>query len=641
MWLFAHLLSVTHGLAAALISIAVFYVAGLLLLPHRWQTSSRWPDSIVLGLAPYVLLCWVATRSRNIPLIYVTLVFGAGLWAVAAVRFQWLQAAIKFKAPHRNPEVRRWLAGFSILYVFAYLLVWPPAGAALLTLPSDGALDLVTYARYAKHLLAFGTANVDLATFGYLHSPASAFLLAWHSLLFLGDPLDAAMPLAFMLAALFGAIAVEVARFLFGLSWRAAMAIAAIALCAPMFRWTLDTYSLGELLSATSVLYLAGALGRAAFTRSLDGPLILGIVSGSTLLFFSAWAAAGSLSSIARGVVEVVRHFSPLAMIGLPSGMPRAASVPDALPSAALVVLPLVPLAWAAGASLLRRSPALARLGVSAVDRELTRSLVVYVAVAALIGNVAVQAVRSPAPARWPGAWRQLGEIGRMPFRAVTLKVADRPDGLSAALAMYYMPGRKAHVIGRGVLLDDLPFESVSREQPMFIQNFGCDGVGHSDTVFAPRVGCVLMAPPSMSVGTSYPFNRAFLFLHFDRMSARDPGGRWNADSTLNLRLTADPQRVRLDREIFINLLVNPFLPPGVMPQRLVVQWGTGRRGEVVVSERQWFSLPVGSNDWSGNRLWSVPVTIDFPDGRRILFHELALTESPRGHLAEMLQARP
>jgi hypothetical protein len=173
----------------------------------------------------------------------------------------------------------------------------------------------------------------------------------------------------------------------------------------------------------------------------------------------------------------------------------------------------------------------------------------------------------------------------------------------------------------------------------MFVQNLECESVGHADTVFAPGVGCLLMAPPSVAIGTSYPFNRAFLFLHFDRMSTRDPGGRWNADSTLNLRLTADPQRLRLDREIFINLLVNPFLPPGVKPQRLVLRWGSGRRGEAFVSERQWFSLPVGTEDWSGNRLWSVPVAIDFPDGGRILFHEFALTESPRGQVTGLIHA--
>ena len=111
-----------------------------------------------------------------------------------------------------------------------------------------------------------------------------------------------------------------------------------------------------------------------------------------------------------------------------------------------------------------------------------------------------------------------------MPFQAFTLKVADQPNGLSTALAMYYMPGRKSHVIGRGVSLDELPFDTVSRQQPMFIQNFGCQGVGHGDTVSAPGVGCLLMAPPSMTVGTSYPFNRTFLFLNFDRMTRARPG---------------------------------------------------------------------------------------------------------------------
>jgi hypothetical protein len=636
----AHLLSLAYGLSAALISLAAFYVVGLLLLPRRWHSSMRWPDCVVLGMTVYVLLCWVATSSRNIPLIYVMLVFGAALWVLVSVRFRWLRDTLE--ASPKNPATQEWVAGFGILYVLAYILVRTPAGAALLALPPDGALDLVTYARYAKHLMAYGTAHVDLAPFGYLHSPASAYLLAWHSLLFLGDPLNAAMPLLLMMAALFGTITVELARSVFGLFWRAAMAIAAIAVCAPAFRWALATYSLGELLSATSVLYLAGVSSRAAATRLVDGSLLLRITAGGTLLFFSAWSAAGSLGTIARGVFDVARHVSPLALLGLPSGTPLAAKAPEFLSSAALVVLPLVPLVWAAAAWALRRSSALERVDMSTVDRRLASAVVVYVAVGVIVGNVAVQAVRGPRPLNRPGAWRDLSQVDRMPFRAMTLKVADEPSGLSTALAMYYMPGRKANVIGRGVSLDDLPFEDVSRQQPMFIQNFGCEGVGHGDTVFAPGVGCLLMAPPSMTVGTSYPFNRTFLFLSFDRMTPRDPGGRWNTRSNLNLQMTADPQRVRLDRAMYMNFLVDPFLPPEVKPQRLVLRWGTDRRAEISVAGRQWFSLPVASNDWSGDRLWVLPVTIDFPDRRAMLFREVALTETPRGQVAvPMVSASP
>ena len=109
-----------------------------------------------------------------------------------------------------------------------------------------------------------------------------------------------------------------------------------------------------------------------------------------------------------------------------------------------------------------------------------------------IIGNVALQAASVSRPARWPGEWRQLNQIGRLPFQTFTLKVADEPGGLSTALAMYYIPGRKVHVIGRGVAIEQLPFENVSRQQPMFIQNFGCEGVGTWRYGFRTRRGMLV-----------------------------------------------------------------------------------------------------------------------------------------------------
>ena len=634
-WFVAHALSLAHGLAAALITMSVFYVTGFLLRPSRWQEAMRWPDNIVLGLTFYVSLCWVATTSRNIAVMYVALIFASVLWALGALRFRWLQST--FGAAYQNREVRTWLVGFSLLYVTAYLLIRPPAGAAFLTLPPDGTLDVVTYARYAKHLLTFGTASLERGSFDFLHSPAGAYLLGWHSLLYLGDTLDAAMPLLFMVSALFGAIALELAHSIFGLSWRAGIAIAAIAVCAPMSRSILATYSLGELLAATSVLYLISAFGRGAAARSISSARLVAITCGVVLLCFSGWTTLGSPGGIARGVVEAYRQFALLGLLGLPGAIPTAGRVPELLPSAALLVLPLVPLAWAAAAVAFRRYASMGRVMLSAIDRRLANALVAYFAVAVIAGNVAVQAVEGPGEVRWPGAWRDLHEVGRMPFPALTLRVADQPNGLSTALAMYYTPGKKVDVVGSEVPLDELPFDSVSKQQPMFIESYRCEGVGHSDTVSVQGVGCLLLAPPSMTVDVSYPFNRTFLFLQFDRMTSRDPGGRWNTQSTLNLKLTADPERAQLSRAMYINFLVNPFLPAEAKPQRLTLRWGTAHSGEVLIGERQWFSLPVGSGDWAGNRLWTLPVTIEFPNGRTMLFQEFALTESPRGAVAQDL----
>ena len=382
-------------------------------------------------------------------------------------------------------------------------------------------------------------------------------------------------------------------------------------------------------------MYLAGVIGSAVAARGRV-PRGACLVTGGVLLYFSARGLAGSPGAVASAIAEAVRYFSPLAVFGFPSRAPTIGTTTDVLRPAAVVLLPFVPLVWAGAAYALRRFSLADRFAASE-DRHLARSLVAYVAAAVLIGNVAEQAIRSPEAPRWPGGWRQLGEMGRMPFRAMTVKVADEPNGVSALLAMYYLPGRKAQVIGRGVASDDLPFETVSRQQPMFIHNFGCAGVGHDDALSAPGVGCLLMAPPSMTLGTSYPFNRTFLFIRYGRMTPREPAGRWNTHPTLNLQITIDPQRVSADRELYMNFLVSTFLPPGSEPLRVTARWGNGRSAEMTLVDRQWFSLALNSGDWSGNRLWNLPVSFDFPNGKTILFNELSLTETPRGVVAGRL----
>ncbi len=629
MQLAAHFLGVVHGLAAAVISLAVFYVAGVLLTPRRWQNWMRWPDALVAGLLFYVVFCWIAVSSRNIPLKYVTLIFAGSIWALASIRPAWLRSVLATRVP--GPPARRWLVDFSALYVLAYVLMPPAAGSAVLPLGPGNNISLVTYARYARQVLDFGTANIDLAAFDYLHSPASIYLIAWQSLMFGRDPLQAAMPTLFLQASLFGMLAAETARTAFGLSHRLSMAIAVVVACGPLFRWALGTYALAEVMSASALLYVLRILVRTAANRTVAAPVVPTAIAGATLLVFAAPPWSGWGSRLLSGIAGLLSTVPLVSLFGVPGNVSLAADLSVSSRSAAVLVLAIVPLLLAGAVLAARGWHVLERPQVSDTDRRLARALIVYAGVALVLGNVTVQAVRRPEAVRRPAAWRQLHDVSDQSFRALTVKVVGEADGLATALAMYYLPGRKAQVFGRGISPQELSFESVSKQQPMFIQNFGCEGVGHRDAVFVREVGCLLMAPPSMTLDTSYPFNQTFLFVTYDRMTARDPGGRWNTRPTLHLRVTVDPQRTPLDRELFINLLVNPFLPEGVKPQRLVVKWGSGQSGETLIGERGWFSLPVRSGDWKGNRVWALPITIDFLDGRTILFHEIALTESPRG----------
>jgi hypothetical protein len=239
----AHLAAFVYGLLVALFSLGVFYIVGLFVAPERWQSVLRWPDNIVVGLTLYVVLCWVAISARHIPLKYIPFALAAIIWVAATNRVRALKGLLAARLG--SSEARRWMFDFSILYALAYLLT-PSAGPAFLPLGAGDNLILVTYARYARELFESGTASIDLAPFDYLHSPASMYVLAWQSLMFGRDPLQAAMPTLFLLAALFGMVAAETARTAFGLRHLGSMAIACLVTCAPLFRWMLGTYGVRE-----------------------------------------------------------------------------------------------------------------------------------------------------------------------------------------------------------------------------------------------------------------------------------------------------------------------------------------------------------------------------------------------------------
>jgi hypothetical protein len=635
-----HLLSIIHGIAAGLVSVAVFHVAGLLLLPRRWEPSVDGPGTALSGAALYVLLCWVAISSRNIPLIYVVLVFVAMLGLIAAVRLRWLRQTLRARL--LTPSTRDSVLAFCALYTLAYILILPPAGAYLPLAPL-GSLDLVTYARYARHSLEMGTPDLTLATFEYLRSPASVYLLAWHSLLFSRDPLTAAMPTLIALAALFGVVAAGFARSVFGLSHRASLAIACVTISGPFFRWTIATCALSTLIGATVILYLITAVCNALSNRTepkVNGPFAVRFGAACVLLLFIEPVSPAWVSSTLRASGELLVNISPLALLGWPGSIAQIDVRGGAARSAAVAVLPLVSVVLAGGVYAFFRAGGFERIAGTRTDLRLARALRRYVVLALVTGNLGVGAVSDPKAPRVTAAWRRLEEVNRQPFLGLMLKVDDEPDVLPTAVALYFLHTKKVRVIGSDVGIGQLPFDAISKHEPVFVHNLECRSAGQADTLSVGSIGCLLVSPPSMMVGVSYPFNRPMLFMSDEGMTVREPGtrepgGRWNTGATLPLKVTADPERARIDREMYLNLFLNPFVSAGTQPQRLVLRWGNDQRGETSLGEQTWISLPVRSDDWTGNRLWTLPVTIDFPDGRTMLFHELSLTETPRGRVVQ------
>ena len=180
----------------------------------------------------------------------------------------------------------------------------------------------------------------------------------------------------------------------------------------------------------------------------------------------------------------------------------------------------------------------------TAASRKMT-ALLAATAVTIVCGNLLFHALADPALVRFAGAMRNIAQVDRLPFfRELTVQM-DSMAEYQTWLALYYLPSKLVHVVSRTFRPSEpLSFELISRERPLLLQGFWCEGAGHAETTTVPDVGCLLLAPPSLVPDTPYPFNRTFLFVGLEGLSARRPEGRWNVGSNVRLTLTVDLKRV-------------------------------------------------------------------------------------------------
>lgn len=278
---------------------------------------------------------------------------------------------------------------------------------------------------------------------------------------------------------------------------------------------------------------------------------------------------------------------------------------------------------------------ALVRATSGTTHERLRRMSLSVVGAMFVAGNLVVHARQDGPLVRLPAAVRRIEDIDKLPsFREITLEMRGPWPTFNTYLGLYFLPSKRVHVVSSIFEPSEpLSLETVSATRPLLIGGYGCEGFGHSDTILLADFGCLSLAPPSAMPDVSYSFRQRFVFVDWDYMTAREPGGRWNTRPTLRLRFTADPSRVRVSEDRYLNLFVNPFRRDDEKPIRLLFTWGKDRRGEFALTQQEWISVPVRSSDWEGNRVWALPLAINFPNDRTILFHEWSISAQPRGSL--------
>lgn len=749
--LLLHAVNALHGVAAAGLFAACFFIAGSLLVPRRLDAAVGSGETpAILGAAVYVLLCWFGVEFA-IPGKHVAAAFTGAVVVAALVRYRWLKHAL----PARNvlgADSRFWWTAFALLYALAYVYTMPPVGGEHLPIAWTGNIDLLTYIRYTRHLWDLGPSNLvgfDYLNFVYLQTAGLFSLLGWFSVLFGNDPLSAAMPAQFALTALIGTVSARIAASVFGIDRRAAVAIGAMVISAPFFRYLVGAYYLSTFMTAPLFLFLLWTTVSLRPVEQFTSSVLIRFVAAYVLLLFiypfllfaglaaqigavllmligelqearGAWrevlrnAAASVLAmAVSFGVVALcfldrlkwsfdmitglsqvgvagwpLELISPLALLGFPGVRGEAMQVAPqfrawAITGFVLVALVLMALyfwrfrrqasaaqkglvALSAGGILayclyyLRVGPSYQQwkfasytvlpfvfvvfAAVVRVSRDMRHARVAAGALTVvgaffIVGNFVVHVREDSDLIRLPGTLRSIEQVDKLrTFREMTLEMRGARPLYETYLGLYFLPSKRVHVVSNTFEpSQELSFDTISETRPLLVGGWGCQGIGHDQTISIQNFGCLALAPPSPLPDVGYPFRQSFLFIEWDAMTAREPGGRWNTRPTLNLRLTADPTRVRVSEDAHVNLFVQPFRRANEQPIRLALSWGTNRRGEFMLEQEEWISVPVRSADWVGTRAWSLPISVGFLNGRTILFRELSVSTLPRGRVVREL----
>ena len=364
-------IGLVHGISAALAYASGVYLAGVVLSPLSWTRVLGFPAFLVIGVSLYVVAGIAAVIMLGIPLTGVMAFFVAGLLILGGRRFRHVTTAIVAHMGSRG--FARSVLAFAAFFTALHVAALPSDANRFLPAALPEHLDLVTHARYARHLLLAGSSNLEEAPFAFSRAPAVAAVLAGFSVFFNEDPLRAAVPLTLAIVALAGVAVLSICRSLFGLSAVVSLTIACVLLTSAYASDITRAYRLDAAMAAAIMLFLFWVTARIRADEAA-GPVALSLAGGYTMLFLTAASAIPAVLML-QAVLIASRMFAP-----------RLRAV---------------------GAVVMRTHTRL-----SVTDQRLVAALTVYIGVALILTNVVAYAsARRTAPTGIPVGWRNVERL--------------------------------------------------------------------------------------------------------------------------------------------------------------------------------------------------------------------------------------
>jgi hypothetical protein len=398
-----------------------------------------------------------------------------------------------------------------------------------------------------------------------------------------------------------------------GLAWMVAAAPLHTITAAKLVIYTSQVGVAGWPLGFISPLALVGFPG-GVHTIELDAiahPMyVIGAVAFSAALIAGYFRAFRSKTTIAErlwvgiGVGSFVIYCIFYLVVGrsyqqwkLASYLPLPFSFVYLAATVRLVALADLPVVWR-----------------SRVGSALHWALPATLAILAVAANLRIHAFSEPPLRRFPASYANLARIDELKnFRDMYVEMGSFSGTF---MPVYFIRQKHLHLVDESYYpREPLSLDRVSRSWPYFTQKFPCDAAGHSDSMPIDDVGCLLFNPPSPQLDVPYSFARRLMFFTpASGFGPPEPWGRWLVGHVASFELEADTQRVPLDGPLYLNLSIEPYIPPSGTHQRLSFSWGAGRHGGVELARPEWLSIPLEAADWRGLRVRTVSFRLDLPD---------------------------
>jgi hypothetical protein len=256
-----HLLNILSGMAAVAVNLAILAVLGsAITLVTGKQKSISLATVVVPAACLVALYCWYGIKM-NVPL---PILLGAVLClAVGIFTYRLLtDGARSTLVDSQLPALfNQHSSTFALFYAIAYVFLTPPVLSGHLPIATIGNHDIFNYINIGDSLQHLGPSNIagwSLVANFYGSTPAVFPALQAMAAFLGGGIMQAALPTMLGIVALIGIVVTSITQTAFALPRSASIALAAVIISGPLFRYTSGNYFLSQLMASLILLLLLG-----------------------------------------------------------------------------------------------------------------------------------------------------------------------------------------------------------------------------------------------------------------------------------------------------------------------------------------------------------------------------------------------